>query len=753
MNRCLASGALAVLLLAPLHAAEFHVAVNGNDARKGTKSAPLRTIQRAADLAQPGDVITVRAGVYRECVNPPRGGTSDTKRIVYQAAPGEKVTITGSEPAKVWHKVDQDTWKLTLPNSYFGPFNPFAEKVYGDWFESRGRVHRRGCVYLNGAWLTEAPNLDTVRQPAGQTPRWFATVDGAAADAPDYLLNVAWFQPAGGEKIPAGQPAARSGTQNAACAEGGECVGWIKPGHWLRYDNVDFGKGTESIAIRAAAAAGTGGAIELRLDQVDGELLGTCAVTATGDWQQWQSFTAKIKQTEGKKNLCLVFKPTRPARAEKESASTVIYAQFPGVNPNEAQVEISVRPTVFSPEKTNIDYITVRGFDLRNAATQWAAPTAGQVGLVTAYWCKGWIIENNEISHSRCCGIALGKYSDQWDGQRGSTEGYYLTIDDALKKDGWTREKIGGHLVRNNHIHHCGQTGIVGSLGCAFSRVIGNEIHDINLQGLWGGAEMAGIKFHGALDVIISGNHIYRCGELGGVWLDWMAQGTQVTGNLFHDNTGWGGDLFCEVDHGPYLVANNLFLSTKAHLANSQGGAYVHNLICGSLEIVPDGRRTPYFKAHSTEMVGLHDCPVGDVRLYNNLLAGRGAFSAFNGASWPVAAAGNVFTKGSQSSKFDTDALVQPNFDAGVKLTQKTDGWYLEINADIQWAVEQQRKLITTELLGQAKIPDLPFENPDGTPLKLEADYFGKRRNTANPFPGPFEAMKDGKQEVKVWPR
>ena len=46
---------------------------------------------------------------------------------------------------------------------------------------------------------------------------------------------------------------------------------------------------------------------------------------------------------------------------------------------------------------------------------------------------------------------------------------------------------------------------------------------------------MAGIKFHGAIDVVISRQpHLPR--PCLGVWLDWMAQGTQVTGNLFHDN-------------------------------------------------------------------------------------------------------------------------------------------------------------------------------------------------------------------------
>ena len=70
---------------------------------------------------------------------------------------------------------------------------------------------------------------------------------------------------------------------------------------------------------------------------------------------------------------------------------------------------------------------------------------------------------------------------------------------------------------------------------------------------------MAGIKFHAAIDVEISRNHIYRTCR--GLWLDWMAQGTRVTGNLFHDNLT--EDLFVEVDHGPFLVDNNLFLSPK----------------------------------------------------------------------------------------------------------------------------------------------------------------------------------------------
>ena len=51
---------IALVFTSAAHGANYHVAPSGNNANPGTRTAPLRTIQRAADLAQPGDVITVR---------------------------------------------------------------------------------------------------------------------------------------------------------------------------------------------------------------------------------------------------------------------------------------------------------------------------------------------------------------------------------------------------------------------------------------------------------------------------------------------------------------------------------------------------------------------------------------------------------------------------------------------------------------------------------------------------------------------
>ena len=152
-------------------------------------------------------------------------------------------------------------------------------------------------------------------------------------------------------------PRAGNASASSARTTGSATTAWISA------------RATDTVEFRAAAYPGAGGQIELRLDKADGELLGTCDVAVTGDWQKWQSFTAKIKPTAGKKNLCLVFKSLPQAKAVMPANNTVIYAQFPGVNPNESTVEINVRHTVFTPDKTNINYITVRGFDLRNAAT------------------------------------------------------------------------------------------------------------------------------------------------------------------------------------------------------------------------------------------------------------------------------------------------------------------------------------------------------------------------------------------------
>ncbi|MGC8638845.1 MAG: carbohydrate-binding protein [Isosphaeraceae bacterium] len=735
-----------------LQAAEFHVAQSGNDANPGSFTAPLRTIQRGAEMAQPGDTITVHQGVYRERVHPPRGGTSDRQRIVYRAAPGEHVEIKGSDVVKGWVRVQGDVWKVTLPNSYFGKFNPYSDLIHGDWFDRKGRDHHTGAVYLNGDWLTEATSLEEVMLPPGHAPEWLNHASR------EYLFNVAWMRVGQGSgpaaRIPATAFTWKHGTQSASCSEGGDCIGFISHGDWVCYEGVDLGRHAEELEIRVASAA-NGGVIELRLDGPEGELLGACPVSNTGGWQTWVTCKARLKPASGVRTLCLKFKGNLRAGmnprlwfGQVDKDATTIWAQFPGVNPNDQLVEINARRSVFYPDKTGVDYLTVSGFTMRHAATPWAPPTAEQIGLIGTRWSKGWIIENNTISHSVCSGISLGKYGDQWDNTSANTaEGYVKTIERALAH-GWNKETIGHHLVRNNTISHCEQAGIVGSLGAAFSVVTGNDIHDIHVRQLFSGAEMAGVKFHGAIDVQIIRNHIHHTCR--GLWLDWMAQGTRVSRNLFHDNQS--EDLFVEVDHGPFLVDNNVFLSPRSLLSVSQGGAYVHNLLAGALTMNTfDARLTPYLKAHSTEVAGLADNPRGDDRYYNNLFVERGDLSHYDTARLSVWMRGNVFIHGARPSKHESLPFTDAQFNPGLKLSEQADGFYLTLRSDKAWAASRVRQIVTTKLLGQAVIPGLPYESPDGLPIRIDTDYFGNARSSMNPLPGPFEKPGSDWMRWKVW--
>jgi alpha-N-arabinofuranosidase len=227
-----------------------------------------------------------------------------------------------------------------------------------------------------------------------------------------------------------------------------------------------------------------------------------------------------------------------------------------------------------------------------------------------------------------------------------------------------------------------------------------------------------------------------------------MAQGTRVSGNLFHDNTA--EDLFVEVDHGPFLIDNNIFLSPRTLLSVSQGGAYVHNLIAGAIQsIAYDARLTPYHRAHDTAVAGMHDNPFGDDKYINNLFVGPGDLSVYDKAPLAVKMAGNVFLNGAKPSKHEREPVVEAGSAPAPKLLEKADGFYLQIAFEGAFGA-RKRELVTSALLGKAAIPDLPYERPDGSPIRIDRDYFGKTRPSSGPTPGPFESPGASPLKLKV---
>jgi len=157
-----------------LLAREIHVAKTGSDSGSGSRGAPYVTIGKAARVAQPGDIVTVHTGTYREWVKPARGGTGEKQRITYRAAPGEEVLVKGSERISSWKRQTGGVWKVELPNSFFGAYNPYALKVSGGWL-NYGQWHHRGDVYLNDEAFYEK---ETAAEVDKAKRSWHCRVDG-----------------------------------------------------------------------------------------------------------------------------------------------------------------------------------------------------------------------------------------------------------------------------------------------------------------------------------------------------------------------------------------------------------------------------------------------------------------------------------------------------------------------------------------------------------------------------------------------
>ena len=471
--------------------------------------------------------------------------------------------------------------------------------------------------------------------------------------------------------------------------------------------------------------------------------------------------------------------------AEVNSENTTVWCNFGEIDPNTVTIEINVRQSCFYPSKAGVNYITLRGFEISQAACPFTPPTSNQIGMVGANWSKGWIIENNRLHDAKCSAISIGKNADTGDnlssrfgrksGHRYQSEAVFLAL-----RSGWNKDTVGSHIIRNNVIYDCGQNGIVGHMGCAFCVIEHNEIYNIAMKREFWGHEIGGIKFHAPIDTVIKNNNIHHC--MLGTWLDWQSQGTRLTQNIYHHNDR---DLMIEVTHGPCTVDHNILLSDFALDNHAQGSAFVHNLIAGVMRMlkVPD-RATPYHFPHTTEVAGYLPVYGGDDRVYNNLFigkeTGRGApdpvgnfgstydsfhtpkeyeerlqeekghwhrLGFYSQTAQPVWIEGNAYSGHAYPFRAETSATIASGMTADIK--EQNGEWILTVQ--IPEAIANAAcEPVTTERLGTPRITEEPYENPDGTPLDFTTDFFGERR-VKSVVAGPFATLTPGKHEITVW--
>jgi Protein of unknown function (DUF1565) len=95
----------------------------------GYPGVPLATLVKACAMAQPGETIVLRGGIYREVLAPMNDG------VTVRAMKGEKVTISGADLIEGWKRETDGSWSAPLaadPKKILRDGQPWSEFSYDE---------------------------------------------------------------------------------------------------------------------------------------------------------------------------------------------------------------------------------------------------------------------------------------------------------------------------------------------------------------------------------------------------------------------------------------------------------------------------------------------------------------------------------------------------------------------------------------------------------------------------------------------
>ncbi|WP_426503635.1 family 20 glycosylhydrolase [Dactylosporangium sp. McL0621] len=155
-------------------------------------------------------------------------------------------------------------------------------------------------VASTGGWQTWTSTTTNLTGAATGVHTVFLTFTGTAGTD---FVNLNWLQFNAGGGLPnaysvrqAESFGSQSGTQTETTTDtgGGQNVGYITPGDWLGYTNVDFGTPTAASVTTRLASGASSGTIQYRLDSNTGPVIASVPVASTGGWQTWTSTTTNL---------------------------------------------------------------------------------------------------------------------------------------------------------------------------------------------------------------------------------------------------------------------------------------------------------------------------------------------------------------------------------------------------------------------------------------------------------------------------
>ena len=107
----------------------------------------------------------------------------------------------------------------------------------------------------------------------------------------------------------------------------------------------------------------------------------------------------------------------------------------------------------------------------------------------------------------------------------------------------------------------------------------------------------------------------------------------------------------------------------------------------------------------------------------------------------PIYAHGNTYLNGAKAWKKEKDAILDTEHPVRLELIEEEGSWKLNTNLFVLVS-EQRRKMISSQTLGEAFEPEEGYENPDGSTIVFNQDFFGQTTGE-HPIVGPIECEEE----------
>jgi len=443
-----------------------------------------------------------------------------------------------------------------------------------------------------------------------------------------------------------------------------------------------------------------------------------------------------------------------------------------------ADVEITTRRRIFAPHQRGLAYIQVIGFIFEHCGNQftanfWNTRENAQSGAVGLRQGSHWLIKNNIIRYANTLGIDCGKEGpDNERDTRRVNPGVELSTD---------------NVIEHNYLIDNGSNGLA-SYGSKNLVIKDNVVmYNNNLRFLgYMRYEQAGIKLHGADKTVITNNYVTN-NFTQGIWFDNQFPDARITKNVIACNSEYG--IFLEMSDYPYnkvIIDNNIIIqNTKnaIYMHDASGSTVINNLLAntpGSLDylgygqsvfIRQVGHRTRTYHHSFFNNLQLSSADVFDID-YPSYLGGEERFDGNVYDATPNARAFVINALSDKPVPYRPDSMIVKVLkdinNPALTMAQVARGPYdAQLTFD-EWKtfwkahgeLYDQHSILSTVNLAAFNVWTAELKLVIGfdpasvktyyLPL-IKDDFSGNKITEGSNIPGPFQKLKQGTNEIKVW--